>query len=303
MQTPAALFFALIGTSMATGCMIDPEESKSSDSDTTDGMDTDNELDPNVDPNMDSDGDGVTADADCDDQNPWVNEGCGRACVGDFEITSNEELTQIAGCASIDGSVDVEGLTQTDMTGFNSLESITGSLWIMHSPGLESLEGLNNLQSIDEDLLLSYNDNLVSMDGLESLTTIGNTLSLSNSENLTNLMGLSNLTEIHGSMMINNLGMDSFDAFDNLQTIGASIYISECGNLLSLSGLTTRLNSLGEDDVIGTYDEEGYPIASLFYVYMNTVLCQDLVDQTTTHFESIGWTGTANSWDNNGFCE
>ncbi len=300
MHTPAALFFALIAASTTTGCMIDPEESKSAtDADTTDSMDTNTEIDPTV----DADGDGVTADADCDDANPWVNEGCGRACVGDVEITSNEELTQIAGCASIDGSVDVEGLTQTDMTGFNSLESITGSLWIMHSPGLESLEGLNNLQRIDEDLLLSYNDSLVSMDGLESLTTIGNTLSLSNSENLTDLMGLSNLTEIHGSMMINNLGVDSVDALDNLQTIGASIYVSECANLQSLSGLTTSLNSLGEDEIIGTYDEEGYQIASLFYVYMNDVLCQDLVDQTTTHFENIGWTGTANSWDNNGPCQ
>ena len=287
----------LIGLS---GCMIDPEQDKTSD-DVTDNSDTTN---PNVDngEDTDEDGDGVNASEDCDDTNPWVNEDCDRTCTGDFEISSDADLAQIAGCSTIDGNVDVEGLTQPDLTGFNSLQEVTGSLWVMRNTNLQSVEGLNNLEQIGDDLLFSYNESLTSLDGLESLTNIDGTLSISNCVQLVDLTGLNNLAAIHGSIMINDMPIANFDAFENLEAIGASIYISDCDNLTSLAGMTTNINSFGEDDIIGTYDEEGYTIASLFYVYSNAGLCQDRVDETTSIFQSIGWTGQENSWDNEGVC-
>ena len=294
-------FSGLIGLS---GCMIDPEQDKTSPSDDVNDSinDSTNDDSDTTNPNADADGDGVNASEDCDDTNPWVDADCDRTCTGNFEISSDADLAQIAGCSTIDGNVDVEGLTQTDLTGFNSLQEVTGSLWIMRNTNLQSVEGLNNLQQVGDDLLFSYNADLTSLDGLESLTNIDGTLSISNCAQLIYLTGLNALTAIHGSMMINDMPIANLDAFENLEAIGASIYISDCDNLTSLAGMTTTINSFGEDEIIGTYDEEGYTIASLFYVYSNAGLCQDRVDETTSLFQSIGWTGQENSWDNEGVC-
>ena len=75
----------------------------------------------------DDDGDGLTGNEDCDDENPWVSEDCGRVCTGDFEILSDDDLPKVGGCA-VNGSLDIEGLSQTDLLALNHLENVTGSL-------------------------------------------------------------------------------------------------------------------------------------------------------------------------------
>ncbi len=292
----------MIGTLLLslTGCMIEPDNTKPADdgsTETTEEESTGSESDSS---STDADGDGVTADADCDDNNPWVTEGCGRTCTGDFVVETNADFANVAGCAIIEGDLDIDGIDQTDLTGLNSLEQVTGALWVMYNPTLQTLDGLNNLLSVGDGLLISYNDALVDISGLESLQYVDGTLSISNSHSLTDIQGINNLSYIGSSLMLNNIGVSDLNAFDKVESIGGSIYISDCEDLTSLMGLTVSLASFGEGEEIGTYDEDGYMITSLFYVYNNEWLCQTDVDQVTTIFENMGWTGTANSWNNNG---
>ena len=281
-------------------CMIDPENESNADQSDIDNA---TENGDNGNNSTDSDGDGLTGSEDCDDENPWVNEDCGRTCTGDFEILSDDDLPQVAGCAIINGDLDIEGLSQTDLLALNHLENITGSLLIMNNEALESTTGLDNLTNVGEDLLISFNDALVNVNGLDSIQSVGNTLSLSNSSSLSNIQGLSGLASVGSSILINSIPIADLKGFENLQIIGSSLYISDCPSITSLIDIASNLTSFGENDTIGTYDEEGYIIESLFYVYNNEQLCEDAVTQTTVSFENMGWEGRSISFNNNGSCE
>ena len=279
-------------------CMVDPEKDSNVDQE---GGATENGDNGNS--STDNDSDGLTGIEDCDDENPWVSEDCGRTCTGDFEILSDDDLPQVAGCAVINGSLDIEGLTQTDLLALNHLENVTGSLLIMNNEVLQSTTGLDNLSSVGEDLLISFNDALMNVNGLNSVQSVGNTLSLSNSSSLSDIQGLSGLATVGSSILINNIPIDDLSGFANLQIIGSSLYISDCTEITSLIDIASNLTSFGENDTIGTYDEEGYIIESLFYVYSNDQLCEDVVAQTTASFENMGWEGRSISFSNNGSCE
>lgn len=281
-------------------CMVDPEKDNNvehNDSDNT------TENGGNGNSATDSDGDGLTGSEDCDDDNPWVSEDCGRTCTGNVEILSDDDLPQVAGCAVINGDLDVEGLSQTDLRALNHLENITGSLLIMNNENLESTHGLENLNEVGEDLLISFNDALMNVDGLRSVQSVGNTLSLSNSNSLSDIQGLSGLTSVGSSILLNNIPIDDLSGFESLNTIGSSLYISDCPNIISLIDIASNMLSFGENDTIGTYDEEGYMIESLFYVYNNEQLCEEVVTQTAVRFENMGWDGRSISFNNNGSCD
>ena len=78
--------------------MVDPEQDSNADQS---GNSLDNSGNENN--STDSDGDGLTGNEDCDDENPWVSEDCRRTCTGDFEILSDDDLPQVAGCSVING--------------------------------------------------------------------------------------------------------------------------------------------------------------------------------------------------------
>ena len=282
-------------------CMIDPEQDKIQDT-----LDPDNESTTSpseTESTTDADGDGITADNDCDDGNSWVSEDCGRTCTGDFELTTDEDLKIVAGCAVVNGDLDIDGLTQSDLEALNHLENITCSLLIMNNESLETTDGLDNLVYVGEDLLISFNNSLLSLDGLNALQQIGSTLSVTNSESLSDIQGLNGVTEVGDSILLNNIPITDLSALNRLQTLGASLYISDCTEIESLTDIVTNLTSFGENDTIGTYDAEGYMVESLFYVYNNDRLCETAVTQTTTLFENMGWEGRAISYNNTGNCD
>ena len=287
-------FFALFA------CMVDPE--KDNNAEQNDGNDSTDNSD-NENSSTDADGDGFLGSEDCDDENPWVSEDCGRVCTGNFEILSDDDLPQVAGCSVINGSLDIEGLSQTDLLALNQLENVTGSLLIMNNETLQSTIGLDKLTNVGEDLLISFNDALMNLNGLDSVQSVGSTLSLSNSSSLSNIQGLSGLASVGSSILLNNIPIADLKGFENLQVIGSSLYISDCTEITSLIDIASNLISFGENDTIGTYDEEGYIIESLFYVYNNDQLCEDVVAQTTVRFENMGWEGRSISFNNNGSCD
>jgi hypothetical protein len=299
---------ALISLLLACGEKSTDDTATVNDSENTEENNTNNGTDTDTeettDPTIDNDGDGVIGADDCDDLNPWVTEDCGRACSGDFHIEVDDDLALVAGCGTIDGNLNLEGITQENLIALNGLESVTGYFWIFRGHNLVNLKGLNKLKTVGDGFILSYNDNITSVDGLESLTDVGSSMSITNNPMLTDLDGLNGLKSIERSLLINSIPVANLDAFNNVESFGASIYISECDNLESVMGLATSVTSFGEHESIGTYDADaGGVIESLFYVYLNDNLCQDDVEATATLFADQGWEGRLMGYDNNGSCQ
>lgn len=250
----------------------------------------------------DADADGVFAYEDCDDMNPWISTGCDRTCTGDFTIEVAEDLALVAGCQTIEGNLNIDGISQSNLFALHSLQSISGNLWFFRINGIETMNGLNNLQSIGDGLIISYSDTLLSLEGLDSLHTVAGSLSITSNPSLTDISNIASLRTVGGSMLLDRLGIQSLDGFSNLETIGASIYISECPAITSLIGITTNLQSFGEDESIGTYDPDYGTIESLLYVYNNSTLCESEIEQTTIAMKDMGWLGRTVSF-NNGTCD
>lgn len=173
---------------------------------TTDTEDTDVETDPNV----DNDGDGVIGAEDCDDANPWVSEDCGRACTGDFEIEADDDLTLVAGCRTIEGNLNIDGITTTNMMALNGLESVSGYFWLFRGENLVNLKGLDKLTRVDDGIIISYHSALETLDGLAALTNVGGSMSITQSPMLQDLSALGNLTTIERTLMINSIAATSW---------------------------------------------------------------------------------------------
>lgn len=263
--------------------------------DTSDTSDTSDTEDPE---NTDVDQDGVNADQDCDDLNPWVSTDCNRACTGEFKIETNEDLSLVAGCQSIEGDLNIDGIDQNDLIALHSLESVSGDLWFFRVTNLTNMHGLENLQSIGGGLIISYNDTLENIDALASLNSIGETLTMTNNPLLSNLSGFSSLHTIGGSILLDGLNITDLNGFSNVNTVGSSIYVSDCPSLTSLIGVSTSLQSFGEHESIGTYDPDYGLIESLLYVYNNEALCVAEIDATTAALENMGWEGRAIEFGN-----
>ena len=271
----------------------------SEDTDTNDTEDTDDTDTSEEDPaNTDADEDGVMADQDCDDLNPWVSTDCDRVCSGDFVIENTTDLSLVAGCQVIEGSLNIDGIEQNDLIALRSLETVSGDLWFFRIANLTTMSGLDNLQAVGGGLIISYNDSLQNVDGFSSLHTIEGTMTMTSNPLLNDISSLNNLQTVGGSVLFDKLAISNLDAFGSVNTIGASVYISDCPNLTSLMGISTSLQSFGEDESIGTYDGDYGLIESLLYVYNNEILCTSEIDATTAALENMGWEGRMVQYNN-----
>lgn len=291
-------FFDDSGTTEDSGSIEDTSTSADSGSSSPEDSGTET-TDPST---TDNDGDGVLADSDCDDENPWTSNDCERACVGNFEIQIADDLALVAGCQSIDGDLNITGIDQNDMIALHSLESITGELWFFSIENLQSFHGLENLHTIGGGMIISYNNALTSLNGLDALQNVGGTLSITGNSLLADISSLNTLQMIGGTLLLDRLAIENLTAFSNLTTVGESIYVSNCANITSLVDVASSLESFGASDVIGTYDPSYGLIESLLYVYNNESLCDSAISTTTTALQSMGWEGRTVSFSN-GTCQ
>lgn len=178
------------------------------------------------------------------------------------KMSSDSDIHDLSGfekLSGITGSLTLLGMPNlSSLDGLQSLQTIGGDLSIIQNPELTSLEGLNGLEEINGHFTLSFQESLTSLQGLNNLKTIGKDMNLNFTPSLVDMNGLQSLTIIGGSLIIdNNDFLLSFGGMNNLETIGVDLILRNNGALNRMDGLES-LVSIGRDLRIGWEYPDGY---------------------------------------------
>ena len=110
--------------------------------------------------------------------------------------TENNGLVDVSGfnaLTDVFGSLIFDEEDLESITGFQSLQTIDGTLQITNSPNLNSLAGLANLQFIVGDLFLGGGVDLTNLNELENLQNVtGNCLPISGDNSILGILTASN---------------------------------------------------------------------------------------------------------------
>jgi len=91
-------------------------------------------------------------------------------------FTTQQEIddfqTNYPGCTEIEGDVEIDGNSITNLDGLNIISSIGGYLWITDNCKLANLNGLSYLSSIGGNLKITNIAFLQNFSGFESLTYV-----------------------------------------------------------------------------------------------------------------------------------
>jgi hypothetical protein len=182
---------------------------------------------------------------------------------GEFRmgLNDNNTLTEFSGFNNLTSVKEMilSGMTAVNISGFNNIEVINGSLsfgGILEVSGFQSLNQievdlgiswtlfedlriLNQLQSIGGDLDIVSNDYLTSLNGLEQLTSIGGNFKIYGNDALLNIEGSNNITSLGGAINIErNFSLKTISGFNNIQSI-KELLISQTGGVNSLTGFNS----------------------------------------------------------------
>ncbi|RLD53162.1 MAG: hypothetical protein DRJ05_16810, partial [Bacteroidetes bacterium] len=169
---------------------------------------------------------------------------------GDVEIEGNT-ITNLDGLINIqliDGELEIHDNNQlSSLLGLASLSSINGSISIHNNPQLSNINGLNSITNIDGHLFVSYNQNLVNFSGLVSLTTIDYSFNVSFNDALIDFNGLYNLISIGNLFTIDsNPALEDMTGLNQLENVGGSLTFFNNTSLANMSGLES-LTSVGSN--------------------------------------------------------
>jgi hypothetical protein len=183
-------------------------------------------------------------------------------CSGGLRLFTQADVDAFAsrGCSVFDGSVEILGWNNGDITNIDSLyrlERINGELTIDRNQFLTNLHGLRNLKAV-QSVWLSDNSLLTSLDGfnnidsceqfvmwggvLTDISALGNlrtcgVMQITEQQNLTNVNGLQNLTSMKRLAITSNEQLSDLSALRGPRTIASSLEFYENHSLTSLSGL------------------------------------------------------------------
>ena len=145
---------------------------------------------------------------------------------GDYTITNQSHIDALLNKTTIDGSLTVNSIFLTDLTGLESLTTINGSLIINNTMNLENLKGLGSLNYIGGQLYINNNSDLSLIERLEFVTYIGTHIQIYNNPVLDALTALDNVTSISGGIAVtDNPSLQSLGFMSKITTC-KSVYIN-----------------------------------------------------------------------------
>ncbi len=224
---------------------------------------------------------------------------------GSLEISLSTQaplnLSAFDGLTSIGGSLifSLFSLSQENITlsGFNSLNSISGSLNIFNDGSLNEISGFSSLTSIGGDVEINSTA-LNNLDAFSSLTQIGGSLDITANEALENINGLSNLLGISGNVQIrfnpNLSNCCTPICWENITMGGITIEENpNCVDPLDVcgcAGFTVTTNPLGDVICNGNINTQNQDIIDAFPIdYACTVFNGSL---DINGFATDGFDGT-----------
>ncbi len=162
-------------------------------------------------------------------------------CIFENNLTFDEqsELDDfiLRNCASIAGTILVEGAAITNLNGLSNINKLFGDL-IIQNTTIKSLDGLNNLNCVIGDIELRGNNELKDLTGLEELQFIGSNFIIQDNDALRNFVGLGPLERIDGNLSIrNNDVLINFNGLEVLSKVEGNFTIENNSALTQLGGL------------------------------------------------------------------
>ncbi|HDZ05881.1 hypothetical protein LCGC14_0122790 [marine sediment metagenome] len=157
-------------------------------------------------------------------------------------------LNPLATIVLIEGSLIIkENLLLKDITGFNALENIQGSLTIIANDNLESIDTFENIMSISENLeIYGVNKGAGLINGFGNLSSIGSNMTMQSVSGIENLMFFESLEMVNGPIFIALMeNLENLDGLEKLNTL-FSLRLNANNSLLSLSGLNNITNINGD---------------------------------------------------------
>ena len=122
-------------------------------------------------------------------------------------------------------------------SGFSTLQTIGGDLWILENDVLTSIPSFNALTRVDSTILVADNPLLPTVSGFGALQTIGGYLSIRNSAKLTSIPSFNALTRVDSSIVVReNPLLPTVSGFGQLATIGRNLRIQNNDALTIVSG-------------------------------------------------------------------
>lgn len=185
---------------------------------------------------------------------------------GDYIVEAPEDLDafRAEGYTDVDGNLIVRSSPSdalTNLNGLESLEEVTGDLFIVQNGALTDISGLRGLTTVGGDLVVADNSVLPNLDGfgLATLQTVGGGLEIESNPALTDVSGLRGLRSVGagpcehpesdsgtcGDLVFHNNGsLGSIVGLSSLTTVGGSLMISGNHALEDLPGLSS-VGSIG----------------------------------------------------------
>ncbi|MBA6155258.1 hypothetical protein H3Z83_01785 [Tenacibaculum sp. S7007] len=227
-----------------------------------------------------------------------VNE---RIYEGDYEINSDQDLEEfIAGnYTKITGTLEIENITATDLTGLENLTIVEDYLYIRYNNNLINLKGLENLIKVNTFLVITSNSSLVNLQGIEKLTDTdilidSNTnltslkgienikitdeyakefnFTIANSDLLTDITALSHLEEFQTLIIANHAILQNLSGLESLKKL-SSLVISNNKLLNNLNGLE-NLSELGTIEITDN-------VSLINFCSLNTQMISNIDDTET----------------------
>ncbi len=164
--------------------------------------------------------------------NPWILE-------GSYVITNSIDASDLTGCVSITGNLEITGPGLRHLAGLENLERIGGQLRIHHAPDLVNLEALSKLAVVDRALLLEGVLLVADPIGEDSLDSVE----------------LPALEEVGGQLRILNSGAVREVSFPVLGRVGGNLDIVNTPSLPTCSAM--QLVSQLEGKVAGVVSVRG----------------------------------------------
>ncbi|WP_452226444.1 DUF7619 domain-containing protein [Lacinutrix cladophorae] len=172
----------------------------------------------------------------------------GQCPTGNIYLTSQQDVddfvTNYPSCTEV-FTLAISGADTIDLSGLNSITTITSNLSISGASNLLTLTGLDNITSVGGSLSLVNNSLLSDLSALNNITQIGDFLKIQQINTITSINFLTNLTTIGGALQINsNANLEYVDGLNALTEVGAFIQISGNANISDISNLNTITSAI-----------------------------------------------------------
>ena len=181
----------------------------------------------------------------------------------DVTVRTTEELAELEGVTHIQGKLDMNDSTFSDLTPLECLRQINGALMLDGNDRITTLEPLRSLRRIGSYISIWGSDNISNLDGFRNLEEIGGQVSLSSVDRLTNLEGLHQIKKlpwglhIHACRQLESLkGLKSLEEVNDTYSITYNDSLPDCEVHEFYYGLLTRPHPTQDVVYIGHNDME-----------------------------------------------